>query len=93
VKHFHWSKTPMLFLKFNIANAFNSVRWGYMLEIMEQMGFGQRWRDIVSLIWSTTTSRIILNGQPSQPIKHGRGLGQGDSELPMLIIIEMDPVQ
>jgi hypothetical protein len=42
VKHFHRSKTPMLILKFDIAKAFDSVSWEYILEILEQMGFGQR---------------------------------------------------
>jgi hypothetical protein len=62
IKHFHRSKTPMLFIKFNIAKAFDSVRWEYLLEVMEQLGFGQRWRDIIALLWGSTSSRISLNG-------------------------------
>jgi hypothetical protein len=60
----------MLLLKLDIVKAFDSVRWEYLIELMEQLGFGQRWRDLASLIWSTTTSRIMLNGQPVRPIKH-----------------------
>jgi hypothetical protein len=52
----------MLLIKLDIAKAFNSVRWEYLLEVMTQLGFGQRWRDIISLLWGTTTSRIMLNG-------------------------------
>ena len=33
----------MLFMKLDIAKAFDNVRWEYMLEIMERLGFGQRW--------------------------------------------------
>jgi hypothetical protein len=73
VRHFHQSKTLMLFLKLDIVKAFDSVRWEYLLEIMQQLGFGQRWRDIMALIWSSTSSCIILNGQPDRPIKHGCG--------------------
>jgi mannosylglycoprotein endo-beta-mannosidase len=40
VNHFHCSKTPMLFLKLDIAKAFDSVRWEYMLEVMQRLGFG-----------------------------------------------------
>jgi hypothetical protein len=72
VKHFHHSKTSILFLKLDIAKAFDSVRWEYLLEIMEQLGFCQRWRDIMALIWSSTSSRILLNGQAGRPINHGR---------------------
>jgi hypothetical protein len=31
----------MLLLKLDIANAFDSVRWEYVLEMMERLGFGQ----------------------------------------------------
>jgi hypothetical protein len=41
VKHFHRSKSPMLLLKLDIAKAFDNVRWEYMFEVMEQLGFGQ----------------------------------------------------
>ena len=49
-----------------------------MLEIMTRHGFGQCWRDLISLIWSTTSSHIILNGEPGRPVQHRRGLRQGD---------------
>lgn len=91
VNHFHKSKTPMLFMKLDIAKAFDNVCWEYMLEIMERLGFGQRWRDIISLIWSTTSSRIFLNGETGSPIRHRRGLRQGDPLSQMLFILAMDP--
>jgi uncharacterized protein (DUF952 family) len=50
VNHFHSSKTPMLLLKLDIAKAFDSVRWEYLLEVMEKLGFGPRWRDMMALI-------------------------------------------
>jgi hypothetical protein len=82
----------MLLLKLDIAKAFDSVRWEYLLEVLQQLGFGQHWRDLMTLIWSTTSSRIMLNGILGRPIKHGRGLRQGDSLSPMLFILVMDPL-
>jgi hypothetical protein len=41
----------MLHLKLDIAKAFDSVRWEYMLELMVQLGFDPRWRDLVALLW------------------------------------------
>jgi hypothetical protein len=40
-RHFQHTKTPMLLLKLDIAKAFDNAR-EYMLEVMEQLGFGQR---------------------------------------------------
>jgi retron-type reverse transcriptase len=91
--HFHNAKTPMLLLKLDIAKAFDNIRWEYLLEVMQQLGFGQRWRNMMSQIWSSTTSRIILNGVPGRPIKHAKGLHQGDPLSPMLVILAMDPLQ
>jgi hypothetical protein len=93
VKHFHQTKAPMLLLKLDITKAFNSVQWEYLLEVMEQVGFGPTWRDMMALIWSTTTSRILLNGEPGRPIKHARELHQGDPLSSMLFILAMDPLQ
>jgi hypothetical protein len=83
----------MLFLKLDITKVFDSVRWEYLLDVMEKVGFGQRWRDIISIVWGCTTSRILLNGIPRKPIRHGRGLRQGDPLSPMLFILAMDPLQ
>jgi hypothetical protein len=47
----------------------------------------------MSLIWSTTTSRIMLNGTPRQPFKHGRGLWQGYPLSPLVFILAMDLLQ
>jgi hypothetical protein len=91
--HFHRTKTPMLLLKLDIAKAFDSVRWEYLLKVMEKLGFGPKWRDIMALIWSTTTSRILLSGQLERPIKHAKGLRQRDSLSPMLFILAIDPLQ
>jgi hypothetical protein len=40
----------MLLLKLDITKVFDSVRWEYLLEAMEQVGFGPSWRDMIALI-------------------------------------------
>jgi hypothetical protein len=83
----------MLFIKLDIAKAFDNVQWEYLLEVMEQLGFEQQWRDIIALLWGSTSSHILLNGAAGRPIQHGRGLRQGDPLSPLLFILAMDPLQ
>jgi hypothetical protein len=93
LKEFHRNKMSALFIKLDIAKAFDSVSWAYLLEVLERLGFSPKWRDWISLALSTASSRILLNGIPGKPIKHERGLRQGDPISPMFFILAMDPLQ
>ena len=89
----HVKKSPLVFLKLDIAKAFDSLNWGFLLRVLECMGFSQRWRDLISIILASSSSRILLNGCPGKPFVHRRGLRQGDPLSPMMFILAMEPLQ
>ena len=89
-RRLHQKHTPALLIKLDIAKAFDSVRWDYLLDLLQRLGFPPRWRAWLSLIFSTTTSRVLLNGTPGKEIIHGRGLRQGDPLSPLLFDIAID---
>lgn len=79
----------MLLLKLDISKAFDTLSWPFLLELLRARGFGERWYSWIATLLSTATSRIVLNGHQGPPIRHLRGMRQGDSLSLMLFIIAM----
>jgi hypothetical protein len=77
-------------LKLDISKAFDSVSLPFLLEILQHLGFGQVWRDIICGMLFTSTTQVLTNGVPGDRISHRRGLRQGDSLSPILFILVMD---
>jgi hypothetical protein len=77
-------------LKVEIAKAFDSVAWPFLLEVLEHIGFRRRWRNWMSILLSTASTKVLLNGRLGERITHARGLRQGNPISPMLFVIVME---
>ena len=84
------NKQTSLLLKLDIARAFDSVSWPFLLQLLQHLGFGPRWREWISMLLSTASTRVLINGHPGPPIVHAHGLRQGDPVSPMLFTLVID---
>lgn len=74
----------------DLAKAFDSVSWPFLLDVLRHAGFGRRWTNWIANILSSSSTRVLLNGRAGQRICHARGLRQGDPLSPMLFVLSME---
>jgi hypothetical protein len=75
-------------LKIDIAKAFNTVNWAFLLELLCRMGFSRRWVNWVSILLSTANTNILSQLPAWAP--HPPCLRQGDPLSPLLFVIGME---
>lgn len=90
-RRFHRTNRPMLLFKLDITKAFDSIRWDYLMALLQRLDFPVKWRYWLGALLYTSTSQVLLNGIPGQKITHGRGLWQGDPLSPLLFVLAIDP--
>jgi hypothetical protein len=84
---FHLRRRASLLLKLDITKAFDSVAWPFLIKVMQKLGFGQVWRDIIYGLLASSSTQVMLNGFPGDTITHKRGLRHGDPLSPMLFYL------
>lgn len=86
-RRLHKNKMPSLLFKLDIRKTFDSVKWEYLIDLLQRKGFPSKFRNWITALLVTSSSRILLNGVHGTPIHHGKGLRQGDLLSPLLFVI------
>lgn len=57
-------------IKLDMSKAFDRIEWGFLKDVLFQIGFHEDWIQLIDQCISTTTISIILNGVPGEDTWH-----------------------
>ncbi|KAJ9553924.1 hypothetical protein OSB04_017969 [Centaurea solstitialis] len=83
----------LLLLKVDFEKAFDSVNWSFLISVMKQMGFGQKWCHWIMGCLNSASVSVLVNGSPTPEFNMERGLRQGDPLSPLLFLIVGEALQ
>jgi hypothetical protein len=69
---------------------FDSVRWEYILDLLENCGLPSIFWNRIYALLSTSISRVLLNSVAGLSIKHGCGVHQGDPLSPLNFVLTIE---
>lgn len=79
-----------MILNLDINKAYDRVRWDFIREVLNVMGFLATWIHIIMEYVSTVTYSVLVNGEPTSKITPTTSLRPGDPLSPYLFILCME---
>jgi len=76
-----------LCLKVDFEKAYDSVRWEFLYDMLQKLGFHKRWIMWIQGCLESATVSVLVIGSPTEEFKPSRGLTQGDPLAPFLFLV------
>lgn len=64
-------------LKIEFNKAFDILEWNFVSEVLHKLGFLEKFIRWIEICFTSVTSRVLVNGAPTQVMHPTRGLRQG----------------
>ncbi|KAJ8018214.1 hypothetical protein HOLleu_43920 [Holothuria leucospilota] len=84
--------TGCCLLSVDQEKAFDKVDWSFLFKVLCKLGFGGNFVKWISILYTDIKSRLLINGELSDPICISRGVRQGCPLSPLLYVLFIEPV-
>ena len=62
LEHKKEGKDCFMAVKLDISKAYDRMEWGFIKKVMEQLGFHERWINLIMHCITTVTYSVLING-------------------------------
>lgn len=79
-----------LAIKVDLEKAFDRLRWEFIADTLRDVGFPCDLIDLTMACISSSSMKVLWNGQPSESFQPSRGVRQGDPLSPYIFVLCME---
>ena len=78
-------KEKGILCKLDVEKAYDKLNWKFLVMVLKEMGFGNKWIGWIQWCISTASFLVIINGSLDGFFKSSRGLRQEDPLIPLFV--------